>query len=490
MSDLTPDRQDTVIEEVTPDSMKIKVNNEITEIKNTFDEMKLFFEKLNIKDFTSGGKIYNIGTITNAVFSNEIGKKTLNMFFCRQITEAIKEYNPDAKKLLENTIKEPDRKNWETKQTPRNDAFIIIKNGFAGALSIMLGKLISSGRTSFDKKDPKDYLEVCIATAKRSLQLLSYSFLSKLWDYQPIKKFEYTDDQLNVLNSFFNNESEYDINDNLQLLKTLVNIFDTQQIQYPFIEFKNEYLEEDNPFLNACKKLGEINTKLDYGTGYEFSIVFEAENVITEFLKTLSFFAKYKMVSMKDILYEEVRGKDAQYLLSYTFLGVDNESVIKKANAAKLKYDKVPINSNAVFIFRNKYHDGLNLFPFIIDENALIVDEKKTRSSEVKICFYISYKESDEKLIYSDIHNISSVKSDSSDDFIDPTHVPVQYNEKVENELTDAVTDNDITDLKDDYKKYNSLQLNAVYKIFQKAKKEILALPEKEIPNNSSSQVN
>jgi hypothetical protein len=51
--------------------------------------------------------------------------------------------------------------------------------------------------------------------------------------------------------------------------------------------------------------------------------------------------------------------------------------------------------------------------------------------------------------------------------------VIIIYNEEVENDLK-ANADNDITRLKKDVKKYNDLQFNTVFKIFQNAKTEIL----------------
>src|SRR5678815_4228282 len=107
------------------------------------------------------------------------------------------------------------------------------------------------------------------------------------------------------------------------------------------------------------------------------------------------------MVSVKNILYEEVRNKIPQYLHAYTFLGVDND----KLYSAKYKYDTKPISSDAVIIFKNRYQEGLNLFPFIIDFNSL------TDELEVKICFYTYFEEGKRRVTYSDISKISSDKN-------------------------------------------------------------------------------
>lgn len=459
--EITP-AQNIVIEKVTLDSMKVNVNGEIKEIKNGLDELKVFLKNLNSENFRSGDKIYNIGTITNAVFSAEIGKKTFNMQLCRQLTEAIKEYSPDAKEFL-NNIKESDKGDWESQIRYTRKAHCYIISGYVGVLGILLQKLISSGKDAFTSNNAKDYLEVCIATTVRSLQLLCFSFISKLWDHKKNNKCVLTRDQLNQLDNFFNTDIELNIEDYVELLRSLVGVFDSQQIEYPFVEFNKAHIDDKSVFLNACNTLQEINGKLDSGQ-FTMSTAFEAENELTAVLSSLNFLAGYKMVSVKDITYEAVRNKNAQYLHSYTYLGVDNDNTLY---SSKFKYDTQPISSDAVLIYKNKYKEGLNLFPFIIDINAL------TNQSDARICFYSYIEENHKKLTFSDINRISSDKNNNTKNLNDPAQVVIHFNEEIENDLL-SHSDNDITSLKKDFQKYNDMQLNVVYKIFQNAKKEIL----------------
>lgn len=458
----TSGAQNVVIENVTPDSMKINVNGEVKEIKNGLEELKTLLKNLNLENFRSGDKIYNIGSITNAVFNAEIGKKTFNMHLCRKLTEAIKGYSPDAKEFLDN-IKEADKADWESQSRYTRKANGYIISGYVGVLGILLQKLISSGKDAFASNSAKDYLEVCIATTTRSLQLLCFSFISKLWDHKKNNKCDLTSDQANHLDNFFNTDIEMNIEDYVELLRTMVSIFDSQKIEYPFTEFNKDHLNSDSNFLKSCKSLEEITSKLDNGQ-FTMSTAFEAENELTEFLSSLNFLAGYKMVSVKDISYEAVRNKNAQYLHSYTFLGVDNDNTLY---SSKFKYDTQPISSDAVLIYKNKYREGLNLFPFIIDINAL------TNEMEARICFYSYFEENHKKLAFSDINKISSDKNNNIKDISDPAQVVIQYNEEIESDLL-SNSDNDITRVKKDPQKYNHMQLNIVYKIFQNAKKEIL----------------
>ena len=451
--------QNVVIENVTPESMKINVNGEVKEIKNGLDELKTLLKSLDLENFKSGDKIYNIGSVTNATFSAEIGKKTYNMQLCRKLTESIYDYSPDAKSFLD---EKKDVVGWELQGRFFRKANNYIISGFVGVLGILLRKVFSSGIDAFESNKPKDYLEVCIATAKRTLQLLCFSFISKLWDYKKDNKCTLTTDQANDLDNFFNTDIELNIVEYVKLLKTLVSIFDAQKIEYPFSEFKKECLDDNSDFIKASNNLNNINNKLDTGQ-LTLSTSFEAENELTVFLSTMNFLAGYKMVCVKNISYEEVRNKNPQYLHAYTFLGADND----KLYSSKFKYDTKPITSDAVLIFKNKYQDGLNLFPFIIDINSL------TDESEVRICFYTCYEDNKKKLTYSDINKISSDKIDNTKDLGEVSLVSVSYNDDVENEMK-ANIDNDITRLKNDVKKYHDLKLNMLYKIFQSAMEETL----------------
>jgi len=462
MSDSTG-ANDISIQNVSPDSLQVNVNGEIKEIKNNLDELKSLLQNVSAENFKSGDKIYNIGTITNAVFSAEIGKKTFNMYLCRKLTEALGAYSSDAKDFLDN-IREADKEDWETqvRYTRKANGYII--SGYVGVLGMLLQKVISSGIDAFASNSSRDYIEVCVATATRSLQLLCFSFIAKLWDIKKTNGFELSSEQANILDNFFSSEIELNIKDYVELLHTLISIFDAQKIAYPFVEFNKECLADGSSFSNACSNLEAIKSKLDSGQ-IVYATAFEVENELTNFLSVLSFMANYKMVSVKEITYNDSRNEAIQYLHSYTFLGVDTDD---KLFSSKYKYDTLPVSKDAVLIFKDKYQQGLNLFPFIIDINAL------TNEMEVKICFYTYFEERKKRITYSDINKITGDKNEDTKDIGDPSQVVVQFNDDVEKDL-ESNAEHDVTGLMKDLEKFKIFQLNVVYKIFQTAQKEILA---------------
>lgn len=453
---------EVVIQNVTAEGMQVQVNGEIKEIKNNLAELKSLLQQVSAENFKFGDKIYNIGTITNAVFSAEIGKKTFNMYLCRKLTEALGPFSADASDFLKN-MREADKGDWETQVRYTRKANRYIISGYVGVVGMLLQKVISSGIDAFNSNNAKDYIDTCIATTTRTLQLLCFTFISKLWDYKKDNNFETSRELTNVLDNFFNAEIELNIQDYVELLEALVIIFNTQKINYPFSEFDNNCLQHNSSFKRSCKNLELIKSKLDAGQ-LVYAIAFEAENELTEFLSVVSFLANYKMVSLKDITYNIIRNGEVQYIHSYTFLGVDSDD---KLFSSKFKYDSRPISNDAVYIYKDNYFEGVNLFPFIVDVNAL------TNEMEVKICFYTYFEERKKKLIYSDINKIASDKNIDHKDIGDPSQVAIQFNSEVDKHL-ESDPDRDITVMVTDTEKFKTLQLNVVYKIFQIAHRAIL----------------
>jgi hypothetical protein len=170
-------------------------------------------------------KIINISSAQNVFLGPETLNKPLNLYLCRKLSEALSVYNPDVKELLE-SIDDSDKANWENDPTYTTPAFAYIISSL-GVLGILLRKVISSGGDAVKSNNIKDYLEVSVTTAKRTLQLLTYSFISKLWDHKKDKAFAFTPEQSKILTNFFNPKFELKISKYAELLKTLVKTWKT-----------------------------------------------------------------------------------------------------------------------------------------------------------------------------------------------------------------------------------------------------------------------
>jgi hypothetical protein len=170
---------------------------------------------------------------------------------------------------------------------------------------------------------------------------------------------------------------------------------------------------------------------------------FEAEKQLAIILEKLIFFVNYKMISMKDITYTKMRNSVPNYLHNYAALGIDSKNNI---NAEKVNYVEEPINTDAILLFTSKYQESLNLFPFIIDFNAL------TFESGSKICFYGYQDIQDGSLNYRFLED-NSLKNITFQETLKP--------------------ESDINDLMMDIEKRKQLKLDAVFLQFKDAKETI-----------------
>lgn len=72
-------------------------------------------------------------------------------------------------------------------------------------------------------------------------------------------------------------------------------------------------------------------------------------------------------------------------------LGIDSKSNV---NIERVNYVEAPISTQAILLFKGRYQQNINLFPFLIDVNALI-DE-----AGAKVCFYSHQDITDSSLHY------------------------------------------------------------------------------------------
>jgi hypothetical protein len=171
------------------------------------------------------------------------------------------------------------------------------------------------------------------------------------------------------------------------------------------------------------------------------------------------------MVSVKGIGYDSVRNNAAKFLHIYTPLG-ENISVNRtsKADRQIYSYQDTAANTDAVLLIKDTYPEGLSLFPFIIDINAL-KDENL-----VKICFYAWNDENDKTLVYYDLNK--SIFDENMND-MDEIIKKNEELEDIEKKITEIIKSQskDITSFKENGgDKYKKMKLYEVYNTFINAK--------------------
>lgn len=378
---------------------------------------------------------------------NEPKRNSFNETLTRRLMEAIGVYSPRAAKFLENASRMA--VDWETQSLFSDPAKEIIAFSFVGVLGIQLRKLMAIGKEEMSVNKLRKYLENCQLTAKRILQLLCFSLISKLWDYRKDKKYTLSPAQTISCKNFFEDEFELDINGLISLLKTLISIFIDNELDFPITEL-NEFsssLQTGSEFLKACSGLQAINA-LPGNPPFTEPDCSDAEIHLTVILENLKFLVNYRMVSIKSIGYFEMRNTKPHYLYNYTVLGIDNKSNV---NQERVNYAETPINTDAVLLYKGSYQQNLNLFPFIIDVNALAFE------GGAKICFYASHDNTDKSLNY----------------------VFLEDNSVVNIVNTGTVKPGiDFNELLLDPKKFRDMRFDNVFNLFNEAKRAITGMEE------------
>jgi hypothetical protein len=377
--------------------------------------------------------------------ADEPKRNSFNEILTRRLMEGIRIYSPRAEKFLENASRMAT--DWETQSRFSDPAKEIIAFSFVGVLGIQLRKLMAIGKEESSVNKFKKYLENCQLTAKRILQLLCFSLISKLWDDRKDKNYVLTPDQTIICKNFFEDEFELDINGLVSLLKTLIAIFIDNKLDFPITEL-NEFstnLHAESDFLKACSGLQAVNILQD-NSSFTESDCTEAEIQLTTVLENLKFLVNYKMVSIKSIGYFEMRNTKPHYLYNYTVLGIDNKSNV---NQERVNYAETPINTDAVLLYKGSYQQNLNLFPFVIDVNALAFE------GGAKICFYASHNNTDESLNYIFLED-NSVVNIANTGTVKPG---IDFNE-----------------LLLDPKKFRDMRFDHVFNLFNEAKRAVTGI--------------
>ncbi len=303
-------------------------------------------------------------------------KNTFNELLTKKLIEAIRPYSKKANDFLTTYS------DWETNADLNPTAKRIIISGYVGVLGIQLRKLISIGEEDLSESKQKRYLENCLITVKRALQLICYALLSRLWDHQLSNDGKFSQTQTNVLVKFFKNAAEESINGFADLAKTMIEIFSEKNLDLPIPQLKEllQNLQTGSGFRDACANLNAV-TELLNRSSLTLDDCSEAEKNLAVVLENLNFLAAYKMISIKDIDYSMQRNdKEGHYLHNYSLLEGDSQA--NNNNQSKVKQENSPVISYSVLLIKENIRQYINLVPFVIDYNALGL------AGGSKICFY------------------------------------------------------------------------------------------------------
>lgn len=358
--------------------------------------------------------------------------RPFNLIITRKIVEAMRPFHENAARLCNDL-------SWLDQPDNLRKVQQFVFRNFIGEVGKQLRSLVNIGAAEQleGTKKQQHYSQKCLQIANRALDLVNFTLLSVWWETVKTAPRPLTEPQKKVLTHFFDKDLETGIAAQLELLRTLLDLFQQHAIPLPFDDLESlrqRVAAPDNPLKDVCLRLEAAAAKHDCD---------QTESLLGDFLHDFAFLSLYRMASIKNIRYRQLRNGVPQFQHRYVALGID---IKYSEDAEKERWTTAGEQVPAVLLYRGEdYQNGISLFPFIIDYNALTFEQG------AKICFF-NAKELDnpnllEYLFLGDNSAVRIVKQSAN-----------------------RIDDDKIMD-KEDLK---TLNLNCVVDIFQEARTAIL----------------
>lgn len=332
---------------------------------------------VNSKNVVSGSRIsaggnVHIGDITVVQAPTPAAappERKYNRTLIRALVEAMRPYNEKAEKLCEGF-------SWLEHPENRRKVQQFVFQNFVGEIGKQLRKLVNIGddEQMAPAQQERHYVDKCLDIARRAFDLLNYTLLSVWWDAVKTASRPPEPAEQQTLGAFFESHLEQGLDAQFRLLQTLCALFRRHQLDFPFgdaLERLLPQLTEDSPLQRACARLERAVQATDAA---------DSETQLADIMRHFAFLTQYRMVSLKKISYRQLRNGQPEYLHRYVALGID---VKYSEDAEKGRWVTLGEQTPAVLLFRGEdYQNGINLFPFVVDYNALTFEQG------AKICFY------------------------------------------------------------------------------------------------------
>lgn len=367
-----------VIQGVSDSTITLTVNGATQEIQNEVAVLRELMEKMSAQTIEMAGQFYDIKQLAQA---NQSIRRTFNVLFTRRITEALAQQG--ITKVQEFLAKAP--AGWEHKEKAADWAKNHIISAFVGVLSLQMRELVAEGKKPISEDKQRNYIQLCYTIALRSLQLINAAMLSALWTEQKKNKRPLNKDEDRLLRHFFESDMEHDLQDCLELLRCLLQFFQNNQLASPIIELQSllPEMQAGGQFYRICERIQTLKQVLN-DSAHSIATCFEMEAILASFLSKLAFLVHYKMVSVKEVSYDEVNNAPASYLHNYIVLGIDQKF---SENAHEITWIPHTVQTDSILLYRNTepYMRNVNLFPFVVDFNTLKME------SGANIGFFMSF---------------------------------------------------------------------------------------------------
>ncbi len=244
---------------------------------------------------------------------------------------------------------------------------LLIKN-FPWPIGIELRRLFSGSMREYNRMR----LDQIFKTIERTMQFISFVMLSQLWKE---KRQGGVEIPASFSRDFTSRFAVLSLGDYSWIIRSIVKIFEQNNLEWFLSEMGEQF---DKKFLVALdfwvperNDIGHYQINLTQ-EDIEKRLV-EYEEKLTYLLKNISFLAKYKLVSVKQINVLKAKNQDAKFHHVMDMLN-SSDSDFKAKELEEENYS----DSNSVILMKSVKSIGeyINLSPLIIDTSGEIIDTK------------------------------------------------------------------------------------------------------------------
>ncbi len=260
---------------------------------------------------------------------------------------------------------------------------LVIKN-FPWPIGVELRRLFSGSM----RQPGRLRLDQIFKTIERSMQFVSFVMVCQVWYDISSKKVTLSDQ---VKSEFAGRFPVLTMGSFCWLIRALATIYTEQKTEWFLPEMNEQF---DKKFFAALdfwvperNEIGHYQINLDEGEIEKRCV--EYEEKLTFILERIAFFAKYRLVSVRDIKVIKPRSHEAKFHHIVELLN-SSDSGFKGQEIDETKFS----DSQSVLLMKSikSFDDYLNLSPLIIDTNAETIDTKEKFDIRKDIFMYTKYR--------------------------------------------------------------------------------------------------
>ena len=309
----------------------------------------------------------------------------LNEELIRKVFDDMVKYRPALAKYL--IVDEDEDEDDEVDYRILGD--LIIKN-YPWPIGVELRRLFSGSMRQLDRLR----LDQIFKTIERTMQFVSFVMISQVWRDKAAGKIEIPD---SFKGDFANRFGVLSLGNFTWIIRALGKMYQDQNVEWFMSEMGDNF---DKKFYAALdfwvperNEIGHYQINLTQ-EDIEKRLV-EYEEKLTYILEKISFLAKYKLVSIKQINVMKPKNQEARFHHIMDMLN-STDSDFKAKELEELNY----ADSNSVILMKTVKAIGeyINLSPLIIDTSGEIIDSKD--KFKVKKDIFLYTKTRGDQLFY------------------------------------------------------------------------------------------